>query len=255
MFENGKAKESFRENLHDEGIPGDERMAAPNRLGVRLSAVEAPVLACLIRDGKADLEETRTLTGLAGPSATELTRSLSSRAMIGAPDGSAERHELADETGERLRKAGDPEIDGPDVRSRNGSGRVQVAEQVASLGELSDEQVAIVANADSPQSVAEIMKVAGHTQRASFTDVHFKPLIRAGVLRVSVPRKPNSPKQRHVLMRAGPKLRALHLATPSRAFGGRRFRANDEPGSLARLRLASDRPAIGIRSITVSPEP
>ena len=83
--------------------------------------------------------------------------------------------------------------------------------QVGPLRELSSAQWAIVTHADVPRSLVELMRIAGYTQRPHFKAAHMEPLITGKILRMTVPDKPTSSKQRYVLTPAGLELKALRL--------------------------------------------
>ena len=55
------------------------------------------------------------------------------------------------------------------------------------------------------------MTAARYTRRANFKSTHLKPLLGGGILRMTVPDKPTSSKQRYVLTKAGLKLKSLRL--------------------------------------------
>ena len=81
---------------------------------------------------------------------------------------------------------------------------------VQSLVQLSAIQWHIVAFADAPRSITELMGRTGHKQRAFFKRQHLEPLLAGGILKMTVPDKPTSPAQRYVLTEAGVKLKQLH---------------------------------------------
>src|SRR5690606_24107632 len=93
----------------------------------------------------------------------------------------------------------------------------QVTEQAApiqheldrSLDQLTDVQWRILAHADVPRSLSELMTHAGYRQRPHFVAAHLEPLLAGGVLRQTIPDKPRSPLQRYVLTETGIKLKVL----------------------------------------------
>ena len=80
-------------------------------------------------------------------------------------------------------------------------------DQVAPLRELSTVQWVIVKYADTPRSFAELMKKTGYSKRPQFKVTHLEPLIGEGIIRMTIPEKPTSSKQRFVLTEAGLKLK------------------------------------------------
>jgi len=68
---------------------------------------------------------------------------------------------------------------------------------------LSARQRAIVAACDVPRSLAELMERAGVSHRSHFRRKHLKPLLEAGLVRMTNPGNPRAPNQRYVLTDAG----------------------------------------------------
>lgn len=64
--------------------------------------------------------------------------------------------------------------------------------------------------ADVPRSLLELMTHSGYSQRPYFKARHIEPLLAGGILRMTVPDKPRSSKQRYVLTEMGLKLRVWH---------------------------------------------
>ena len=75
---------------------------------------------------------------------------------------------------------------------------------------MTEVQRRIVAYADVPRSLAELMAHAGYRQRPHFMAAHLEPLLTGGVLRQTIPDKPRSSRQRYVLTEAGIQLKLLH---------------------------------------------
>ena len=69
--------------------------------------------------------------------------------------------------------------------------------------QLSARQRAIVAACDVPRSMAELMERAGVSHRSHFRQKHLKPLLEAGLVRMTNPGNPRAPNQRYVLTDAG----------------------------------------------------
>ena len=68
---------------------------------------------------------------------------------------------------------------------------------------LTARQRAIVAACDVPRSLAELMGRAGVSHRSHFRRKHLKPLLEAGLLRMTNPDNPRAPNQKYVLTDAG----------------------------------------------------
>lgn len=221
-IENDKAEKSFRLRLRREKLVTEEQLLAQASLGVQLSEHEAAVFAYLMRNGEIDLADIKALTGLAGPAARELAQHLAVQVILRPNAGVEGKFALADHLQERfLRHTPGDSSENQAVEGRSGSGRAteQVTEQVGEgptdqvspLRELSTAQWALVEHADAPRSLAELMRIAGYTQRPHFKAAHLEPLIAGGILRMTVPDKPTSSRQKYVLTPAGLKLKALRL--------------------------------------------
>ena len=68
---------------------------------------------------------------------------------------------------------------------------------------LNSRQRAIVAACDVPRSLAELMEHAGVSHRSHFRRKHLKPLLEAGLVRMTNPDNPRAPNQKYVLTDGG----------------------------------------------------
>lgn len=221
-IENDKAEKSFRLRLRRERLVTEEQLLAQASLGVQLSEHEAAVFAYVIRNGEIDLADIKALTGLPGPAARALAQRLIVQVVLRSGGGVDGKFALADHLrarylgaseGNHASKQQDTSVSAGEeateqVTEQVGSGGT---EQVPVLKELSDVQWVIVQHADAPRSLAELMAAAGYTQRPHFKATHLQPLLDGGILRMTVPDKPTSSKQRYVLTKAGLKLKSLRL--------------------------------------------
>ena len=73
---------------------------------------------------------------------------------------------------------------------------------------LTARQRAIVEACDVPRSLAELMERAGVSHRSHFRRKHLKPLLDAGLVRMTNPGNPRAPNQKYVLTDAGAVVRA-----------------------------------------------
>ncbi len=64
---------------------------------------------------------------------------------------------------------------------------------------LTARQRAIVEVCDVPRSLAELMERAGVSHRSHFRRKHLKPLLEAGLVRMTNPGNPRAPNQRYIL--------------------------------------------------------
>ena len=70
---------------------------------------------------------------------------------------------------------------------------------------LTARQRDIMAACDVPRSLAELMERAGVSHRSHFRRMHLKPLLEAGLVRMTNPANPRAPNQKYVLTDAGPR--------------------------------------------------
>ena len=64
---------------------------------------------------------------------------------------------------------------------------------------LTARQRAIVEACDVPRSLKELMERAGVSHRSHFRRKHLKPLLEAGLVRMTNPDSPRAPNQRYVV--------------------------------------------------------
>ena len=76
---------------------------------------------------------------------------------------------------------------------------------------LTARQRAIVEACDIPRSLAELMERAGVSHRSHFRRKHLKPLLEAGLVRMTNPGNPRAPNQKYVLTDAGGALRGRRV--------------------------------------------
>jgi len=58
-------------------------------------------------------------------------------------------------------------------------------------------------NCKKPHSIAELIKIAGRSNRTKFRKSIISPLLNAGLLEMTDPGSPNSPKQKYRITREG----------------------------------------------------
>ena len=92
----------------------------------------------------------------------------------------------------------------PGVEAGRSKTKVSQAVPRPSQAVPSPSQVKLLRQAIEPKTLAELMAIAGHSNRTRFRDEELAPLLDAHLLAMTVPEKPKSPKQRY---RATPKAR------------------------------------------------
>ncbi|QCQ88308.1 AAA family ATPase [Pseudomonas aeruginosa] len=221
VIDNNKAEKSFRLRLCKEKLITEAQMLAQASLGVSLSEHEAAVFAYLTRQGLIDLADIKGLTGLSSVAARELAQRLSVQVILETADNAPNQFVLAEHLRARFGQGGvgsQPETQQVNAANHAQNATEQVSEQVAqpeaehvqTLVQLTDTQWQIVSHADVPRSLTELMGHTGYSQRPYFKAQHVEPLLTGGILRMTVPEKPRSSKQRYVLTEAGINLKAWH---------------------------------------------
>ncbi len=216
VIENDKTEKTFRLRLAKEKLLTEAQLLAQAKIGVKLSEKEAAVFAYLTQKGQIDLVDVKGLTGLNGKDALQLVQRLTVQALIIQASESHSLYSLA----APFRHLFDvPENQKPAANqiAANISETAQATEQAAAntteqasqLVQLSPVQWTIVSLTDNPRTLDELANATGFKQRAHFRTQHINPLLKAKVLRLTLPEKPTSPKQQYVLTDAGLKLKAL----------------------------------------------
>lgn len=75
--------------------------------------------------------------------------------------------------------------------------------QVGTKPALSAYQMQVLALADVPLPLVELMVPSGRTDRTKFRDQVVAPLLEAGLLEMTIPDKPRSSKQEYRITEAG----------------------------------------------------
>lgn len=222
-IDNNKVEKSFCLRLRKEKLITEAQLLVQASLGVSLSEHEAAVFAYLTRRDRIDLADIKGLTGLCSADARKLAQRLAVQVILQPADNSPNRFALAEHLRARFAQAdeGTQRVSQPLATSgATGSAAEQVtaqvteqasqasAEHVQTLVQLTDTQWQIVRYADVPRSLLELMTHSGYSQRPYFKARHIEPLLAGGILRMTVPDKPRSSKQRYVLTEAGIELRA-----------------------------------------------
>ena len=163
--------------------------------------------------------------GLCSADARQLAQRLAVQVILQPADNSPSQFALAEHLRARFAQAGEGDRPASQHRAVSGATRgvsepvtAQVTEQAAqaaaehiqALVQLTDTQWQIVRYADVPRSLLELMTHSGYSQRSYFKARYIEPLLAGGILRMTVPHKPRSSKQRYVLTATGLKLRVWY---------------------------------------------
>lgn len=220
-IDNRKAEKSFRLTLRTEKLVTEAQLRVQASVGVHLSEPEAAVFAYLVRTGKVTRADIKALTGFSGEHVSELVQRLTAQVLLKPAPPNAVTFELAPHLRTRFGSpsSGKPEQkqdpnEQSDARGPTAQATVQAAvgpaQLVQSLTELSVIQLRLVAFADVPRTLAELMAHVGRRQRAYFRKRHLDPLLSGNLLRMTAPDTPTSPEQRYVLTEIGLQLKTLH---------------------------------------------
>ena len=229
---NDRSRKRFELVLLKEELLSERQRVFQASLGVHLTDEQARAFAFVRREGEVSLSQLRAVTGLYGPDAAAVAERLAAQRLI-EPVGPGGRYALAEHLRERpgrpdsgADRADAPDsssvIDQPDAPAPNlvtdqpdapAPNLVTdqahrpppdlVTAQAEPLTELSETQRKIVALCDAPRSLTEIMAALGVTGRNYFKKRHLDPLIRAGVVAMTHPDRPNHPDQAYVRPDAG----------------------------------------------------
>ena len=237
VIHNDKARNAFELTLVRDELLNEEQRLFQTRLGVRLDEPHAALLAFARRGGRLSVTDAKAVTGRSGPEAREMLAALVVQGLL-RPLETRGAYRLADhllgsEPGEGGGWGAGSAV-GAGSSYGDGDGGGSSAEKVVSGRDsdhgdqvdpdmntarvpthLTARQRAIVVACDVPRSLTELMERAGVTHRSHFRRQHLKPLLEAGVLRMTNPENPRAPNQKYVLTAAGVALKAARIgATP-----------------------------------------
>ena len=174
-IDNDKTNRAFEVRFLREELLSEEQRRFQTQLGLSLNDAEARVFAFARWKGRVSLADAKAITGLTGAEAGSVLEALEGRGVT-----------------RRLQKGLyglAPHLEGQAVL-------------------LSDQQSRIVAACVVPRSLAELMTQAGVTHHSFFRTRHLRPLLEAGIVRMTNPASPNAANQRYILTEAGQNLRA-----------------------------------------------
>jgi len=83
---------------------------------------------------------------------------------------------------------------------------LRLGDRVGTKSGLSRDQVQVLEEARDTRSIADLMDVAGRSNRTKFRDQVLRPLLEAGFLEMTIPDKPRSSRQRYRTTAAGKKV-------------------------------------------------
>ena len=215
---NDKARKTFELILLREELLNEDQRLFQAQLGVRLDEMQASLLAFACRERQVSLTDAKAVTGRPRPEARRALDTLVvQRLMQSLGDGACYR--LADHL--QRRSAFAPHGGSPGDQEQEASADIVtsqagvpaqdlITDQV--IRHLTDHQRDIIKACDVPRSLTELMESAGVTHRSFFRRKHLKPLLDAGICRMTNPTKPRAANQKYVLTEAGVELKAGHMS-------------------------------------------
>ena len=235
---NDKKHRIFRITLPTKPLSDDETQKVLGHAKIDQHGDPARVVSFLLHENEADLTDIKALTGQASAEAHELIADLVAQDILKRVEGASPRFRLGDRivkinrrigstTGSATRHTADQASTQVDENT-NGSGEAPIAEvpSGSTLGSssmvdgFSEAQWAAIEVADTPCSLAALMEAAEFAHKTNFRRVHLKPLIEEGLVEMTVPESPKSPKQRYVLTQEGRKLRSARFGSASQQLDG-----------------------------------
>ena len=239
VVRNDKARGDFELALVRDELLNEEQRLFQARLGATLDESQAALLAFARRNGHLSVTDAKAVTGRVGPQARGILNTLVVQGLLRPPE-TGEIYSLADHLrgsepvegwgAGSAAGAGSSSGDGYGAGSESGAGSSDgsgdgggsAAEKIVSgrgsdhgdqVGpdvrtdqvplRLTARQRAIMDGCDVPRSLVDLMERAGVTHRSHFRTKHLKPLLEAGVVRMTNPENPRAANQKYVLTEAG----------------------------------------------------
>ena len=199
---NSRRRKRFELVLRMEAIAERQRNLE-QRLGVHLDAAETRIVDFAESRDEVSLGEMCVIADVTKEEAARAADRLATQRLL-EPSGAA-RFRFP----ERLRSA---------IVALGHAGSDQVRARPTDLvtptvtkSDLTDTEALLVAACETPRSMAELMQRVGALHRSHFTRTHLRPLMDAGIVRMTNPENPRAANQRYVLTERGAALRAERL--------------------------------------------
>ena len=170
-------------------------------------------LAFACRRRGASLADAKAVTGQSGPEARKVLDALAVQGLL-EPSGDSGRYGLTEHIKGSLDAAqlgqstSDQVREGVDGLVSDQPGRPDAHLVTPVLTNLTDDQRRIMTLCEVPRTQAELMREIGLSHRTFFRRKRLAPLLRAGLIRMTRPDKPNHPDQAYVVTDAG--MASLH---------------------------------------------
>lgn len=219
VIRNDKSEKSFELVLLKEPLLTESQVLFQTRLGVDLTENEGAVFAFACRSNPITITDAKTILGRGNQEARTVLDQLVKKGLLcTVKDGVL--WDVAEHLKEQLHRA-DQSGSAKEslVTDQPGSSEENlVTDQPSSaetdlvtpvLTKLNEYQRKIIELCEIPRKQSDLMDEAGLTHRTFFRRNHLEPLIRAKLVRMTHPDKPNHPDQTYVVTQAGLKLLEL----------------------------------------------
>ena len=196
VIDNDKARKTFELRLLREQLLSEEQRLLQAQLGVNLDEEQSRLFAFACRQGRASLTDAKAVSGRAGPEARGVLNTLTVQGLL-KPTEQADTYLLADHLKDNLDSA-------RPRQSAGGQGGGESPDLVTPLlTTLTADQRKIIALCMVSRKQADLMRETGFTHRTFFRRKRLEPLIRANLIQLTHPDKPNHPDQAYVVTEAG----------------------------------------------------
>ena len=208
VIDNDKARKTFELRLLREELLSEEQRVLQAQLGVNLDEMQSRLFAFACRLGRASVTDAKAVSGRSGPAARGVLNTLVVQGLL-KPMEQADTYALADHLKDNLDAARSRQSAGGQIGGASGNlvsdqaGPPQRDLVTPLLTNLTDDQRKIIALCTVSRKQAYLMREMGFTHRTFFRKKHLEPLIRANLIQLTHPDKPNHPGQAYVVTEAG----------------------------------------------------
>ena len=200
QIDNQRSEKAFALTLLKEAILSENQKRFQKELGVRLNDLEADVFAFACVKDRITLTDVRTIGGMNIAAARDLLDHLVVQKLL-EPLDSKNVYALAGHLRERYLAAISEQTEMQE--EENNDVKAPSGDQVGTKLGLSLEQVQILENIISEQSVTDLMAIVKRTNRTKFRDQVINPLLNSGLIEMTISEKPRSSKQKYRLTDLG----------------------------------------------------
>lgn len=195
-IDDDKPNRTFKLTFPKQQLIEDEQASIIEATGADLNDKQASVFAYLLRFGEVDSLDLMALTGLFSIEATEIADSLVKLGLAKRDQSTKLKFILSNPSTSYKHPN--------EISHDKTEGKVNLPDV------LSEAQWSILDYATEPRTFAELMQKTRYSHRRSFRVIHLGPLIELKLVEMTMPEKPNSPRQKYVTTKTGENLRSKH---------------------------------------------